>query len=135
MARERKQIPGYHRTPDIVRTPERVQPIGPARLSRILVATDGTVASDGAMVVAGLLARRHHATVDVVSVLPRWGQPPPDREFLELTAELLDERPAAVIPQGNRAIGDSTERWAIKSSTAAALSTASRKRRAGKVTI
>jgi nucleotide-binding universal stress UspA family protein len=95
------------------RTAERPTPQG-LRLSRILVATDGTAASDGAMIVAGLLARRHNATVDVVSVLPRWGQSPPEREFLDITAELLEERLAAVIPQGKRAIGDATAPWTIK---------------------
>ena len=84
------------------------------RLSRILVATDGTAASEGAVIAAGLLARRHHATVDVVSVLPRWGQPPPDRELLHLTAELLEERLAAVIPQGERGLGNAASPWAIR---------------------
>lgn len=94
----------------------RSEPNATGRLSRILVATDGTAASEGAVVVAGLLARRHRATVDVVSVLPRWGQPPPrpHREFLDITAELLEERLAAVIPQGRRAIGSATPSWTIR---------------------
>jgi len=64
--------------------------------------------------VAGLLARRHHASVDVVSVLPRWGEPPPDHEFLDITGELLEERLASVIPQGQRALGNATPFWAIR---------------------
>src|SRR5687768_16416260 len=90
------------------------EPSVPRRLSRILEATDGTAASEGAMVVAGLLARRHHATVDVVSVLPRWGQPPPGPEFLAITAELLDDRLAAVVPQVERALGNTVPRGAIR---------------------
>ena len=84
------------------------------RLSRILVATDGTAASEGAVLVAGLLARRHHASVDVVSVLPRWGDSPPVHEFLPITGELLEERLASVIPQGQRALGNGTPSWTIR---------------------
>ena len=84
------------------------------RLARILVATDGTAASEGAVIVAGLLARRHHASVDVVSVLPRWGEPPAAHEFLDITGELLEERLASVIPQGQRALGNTTPFWAIR---------------------
>ncbi len=84
------------------------------RLSRILVATDGTAASEGAVTVAGLLARRHHATVDVVSVLPRWGESPPAPEFLAITGELLEERLASVLPQGQRALGNGTPFWTIR---------------------
>ena len=86
----------------------------PQRLSRILVATDGTAASEGAVIVAGLLARRHHATVDVLSVLPRWGESPPADEFLTITGELLGERLASVIPQGQRALGNAAPGWAIR---------------------
>ena len=86
----------------------------PQRLSRILVATDGTAASEGAVIVAGLLARRHHATVDVLSVLPRWGESPPADEFLTITGELLGERLASVIPQGQRARGNAAPGWAIR---------------------
>jgi nucleotide-binding universal stress UspA family protein len=96
------------------RADTRSEPSTSHRLSRILVATDGTAASEGAVIVAGLLARRHHASVDVVSVLPRWGEPPPDHEFLGITGELLEERLAAVIPQGQRALGNGTPFWAIK---------------------
>ena len=97
------------------RTGRRSEPIAPRQLSRILVATDGTPASEGAMIVAGLLARRHRATVDVVTVLPRWGQPPPAPEFLAITAELLADRLAAVIPQVQRALGwDAAPRRAIR---------------------
>jgi hypothetical protein len=52
--------------------------------------------------------------VDVVTVLPRWGQPPPDHEFLAITGELLEERLASVIPQGQRALGNATPPWAIR---------------------
>ena len=84
------------------------------RLARILVATDGTSASEGAVVMAGLLARRHHASVDVVTVLPRWGHPPPDHEFLAITGELLEERLASVIPQSERALGNASPPWAVR---------------------
>jgi nucleotide-binding universal stress UspA family protein len=96
------------------RAGERSEPTTSRRLSRILVATDGTPASEGAVIVAGLLARRHHASVDVVSVLPRWGDPPPHHEFLDITGELLKERLASVIPQGERALGNATPFWAIR---------------------
>jgi len=93
---------------------ERSGPNPSQRLSRILVATDGTAASEGAVIVAGLLARRHHSSVDVVSVLPRWGEPPPNHEFLGITGELLEERLASVIPQGQRALGRATPSWTIR---------------------
>ena len=96
------------------RAGKRSEPTTCRRLTRILVATDGTAASEGAVIVAGLLARRHHASVDVVSVLPRWGEPPPDHEFLGVTGELLEERLASVIPQGQRAFGNATPFWAIR---------------------
>ena len=96
------------------RAGKRPEPSTPRRLSRILVATDGTAALEGAVTVAGLLARRHHATVDVVSVLPRWGESPPAHEFLAITGELLEERLASVIPQGQRALGNGTPSWTIR---------------------
>ena len=96
------------------RAGERPEPSRSSRLSRILVATDGTAASEGAVIAAGLLARRHHASVDVVSVLPRWGEPPPDHAFLDVTGELLEERLASVIPQGQRAFGGGTPFWTIR---------------------
>jgi nucleotide-binding universal stress UspA family protein len=96
------------------RAGKRPEPSTTRRLSRILVATDGTAASEGAVTVAGLLARRHHATVDVVSVLPRWGESPPAHEFLPITGELLEERLASVIPQGQRALGNGTPSWTIR---------------------
>lgn len=99
------------RVPNAIRL--QSEPGAARRLSRILVATDGTAASEGAMIVAGLLAHRHHAGVDVVSVLPRWGQPPPAPEFLAITGELLEERLASVIPQGKRTLG-TAPRWAIR---------------------
>ena len=96
------------------RAGKRSEPSTSRRLSRILVATDGTAALEGAVTVAGLLARRHHATVDVVSVLPRWGESPPAHEFLDITGELLEERLASVIPQGQRALGNGTPSWTIR---------------------
>ena len=96
------------------RAGKRSEPSTSRRLSRILVATDGTAASECAVLVACLLARRHHATVDVVSVLPRWGESPPAREFLAITGELLEERLASVIPQGQRALGSGTPSWTIR---------------------
>ena len=96
------------------RAAERSEPGTSHRLTRILVATDGTPASEGAVIVAGLLARRHHASVDVVSVLPRWGEAPPGHEFVGITSELLEERLASVIPQGQRALGNGTPFWTIR---------------------
>jgi len=96
------------------RAAERPEPGTSHRLTRILVATDGTPASEGAVIVAGLLARRHHASVDVVSVLPRWGEPAPGHEFVGITSELLEERLASVIPQGQRALGNGTPFWTIR---------------------
>jgi nucleotide-binding universal stress UspA family protein len=84
------------------------------RLRRILVATDGTAASQGALVVAGLLARRDGAAVDVVSVLPRWGPPAPVHEFLGITGELLTSRLARVIPQSESALGGGRTLWTVR---------------------
>src|SRR5690349_23255258 len=62
------------------------------RLRRILVATDGTPASHGALTMAGLLARHNDSMVNVVSVLPRWGPSAHGDDLVEITRELLDER-------------------------------------------
>jgi nucleotide-binding universal stress UspA family protein len=97
-----------------LRAGKRSEPGAPRRLSRILVATDGTAASEGAVIVAGLLARRHRGTVDVVSVLPRWGQPPPQDDFLGITRELTEERLATVIPQGRRALESGETSWTVR---------------------
>jgi nucleotide-binding universal stress UspA family protein len=49
-----------------------------------------------------------------VSVLPRWGESPPAHEFLPITGELLKERLASVILQGQRALGNGTPSWTIR---------------------
>jgi nucleotide-binding universal stress UspA family protein len=97
--------------PDVGQAAET--PRASPRLRRILVATDGAAASEGALTVAGLLARRDGAVIDVVSVLPRWGPPPAVHEFLDMTGELLNSRLARVFPQGERALGDSGTRWTV----------------------
>ena len=82
------------------------------RLRRILVATDGTPDSDGALTVTSLLARRHGSTVDVVTALPRWGPPAPVHEVLNVTGELLSDRLERVLPRCHRAFGDSIP-WTV----------------------
>lgn len=98
--------------------PRSSETIGPSqplrRLRRILVATDGTENSHGAMTMAGILARHHGSIVDVVSVLPRWGPPAPDHALLDVTRELLDERLAHVVPQSERTIRDAAHVWTIR---------------------
>ena len=85
-----------------------------ARRPRILVATDGTAASEGALAVAALLARRDGHDVDVVSVLERWGSSPPDEEFVAITGELLDARLSRVIAQSERAFDGTTTSWTVR---------------------
>ncbi|HEU4566002.1 MAG TPA: universal stress protein [Gemmatimonadaceae bacterium] len=83
------------------------------RLRRILVATDGTERSRGALAVAAALAGRDGAVVEVVSHLPRWGPPPPVHDFLDMTGELLTNRLQRVIPQGEHAFGGRA-RWSVR---------------------
>ena len=83
------------------------------RLRRILVATDGTSASDGALAVTSLLAERHGARVDVVSVLIRWGPSGPMDEVLDVAGEFLAERLARVLPQASLALAPGV-RWTLR---------------------
>jgi nucleotide-binding universal stress UspA family protein len=93
-------------------------------LRRILVATDGTPASRGALVVAGLLAQRHGAAVDVLSVLERWGGPERTSSGgADLVAELTTQRLAAIVPQVEAAIG--RRGWTIKVTDGAVVSSVS----------
>ena len=76
------------------------------RLRRILAATDGTPASEGALTLSGLLAQRDGAVVEVLSVLERLGAPVPVHEFVDITGELMAERLSRVIAQAESAFGD-----------------------------
>jgi nucleotide-binding universal stress UspA family protein len=83
------------------------------RLRRILVATDGTPASDSALATASQLARDHGAKLDVVSVLIRWGPPVPGPELLDMTSDLLADRLARVLFQSSRLIAPGIP-WTIR---------------------
>jgi nucleotide-binding universal stress UspA family protein len=83
------------------------------RLRRILAATDGTPASEGALRLSGLLAERDGAIVEVLSVLERWGDPAPVHEFVDIAGELMAHRVSRVIPQAESAFGD-WKGWTVR---------------------
>ena len=83
------------------------------RVRRVLVATDGTPASSGALAVANQLAGRDGATVDVMSVIELWGPPAPPHERSGETAEVAGQHLSRVLPQVRGAFG-ATGRWRLR---------------------
>src|SRR5688500_11182475 len=83
------------------------------RVRRVLVATDGTSASAGALSVADQLARRDGARVDVVSVIKLWDHPVPPEELSGETAEAAGQRLSRVLPQIRGAFGASGK-WRLR---------------------
>ena len=81
-------------------------------LRRILVATDGTAASRGALTVARLLARRDGAVIDVVCVLPPWSPPPNAREFRRAIGDPMAARLTRVLRQCHRTLGNVA--WTVR---------------------
>lgn len=83
------------------------------RVRRVLVATDGTPASAGALAMASQLASRDGAAVHVVSILELWGPPVPPHEVLGEAAEVVVRRLSHVLPQLRSTFG-ATGSWRLR---------------------
>lgn len=87
-------------------------------LRRVLVATDGTDASRGALRLAALLAERDGAAVHVATVMERWGPPAPVHDFvsgdlMDAVGERVTHRLSRVLPQ-TQAVFGGTRRWRLR---------------------
>lgn len=83
------------------------------RLGRLLVATDGSPTSRGALLLARHLAARHRATVHVLSVIDRWSSSRASDDFAHLVPQLAAQRLFHVRPQVEQALGSGVE-WTLR---------------------